>query len=236
MKNGTENAPPPPVSCLSRVSAMTTNADTIRGGPTRRYWIVLLGVFLAVVAGQGAYILYLHATSPDKPAPSASQPVQSAQSPERSATPMVGPFAPFPDPWGDPGPRNMFAELSQMQAEIDRLFEDTFARMSSCSGVPAFSGGLQFNLSDDGDHYVVTVPAGEALSDVRIEVKDGSLVLSAKHETGGDVQSPGGVLLSRASSMGTFQQSIRFPEPVDPGSLRTEYADGSIRVEVAKRQ
>ena len=90
------------------------------------------------------------------------------------------------------------------------------------------------DLVDEGDRYVVRldVPGAEnSKIDVSLEDQTLSVEAVSKFE---DEQKEKDQVLRKERRMGRFHRQISLPEPVDSGSMETNYKDGVLTVTIKK--
>ena len=119
-----------------------------------------------------------------------------------------------------------FARLSDLQDEIDRLFEAS----------SAFSGWTPaIELVENNDSIVVRAELpGMKKDDLEISLHEGILTIAGERKNETKVEE-GGVYRSERF-FGRFQRSIALPKTVATEKVKAEYKDGVLAVSLPKTE
>ncbi len=156
----------------------------------------------------------------------------------------TGPNVGHNDPWDvfstpfDPDHWDPFSEMDEIHRRIDAMFNDAFGRFGR---TPRFSGLLKgstftprMDLVDKGDRYVIRLDVpGAKNSEIDVSLHDQTLTVEATSKFE-DEQKEKNYVLRRERRMGRFRRQITLPEPVDAGSLETNYEDGVLTITIRK--
>ena len=126
-----------------------------------------------------------------------------------------------------------FAELAELRTRVERLFEDVEHRGHGWS--PAV------DLVRDNGHLVIRADVpGIKPEEIEIEVDDGMLTVSGKHEETEEKTEDN--FVRRERRYGAFSRRLQLPEGVDPKKIKAITKDGVLEVtvplpkEVAKQE
>ncbi len=110
---------------------------------------------------------------------------------------------------------------------LDRVFEDEF--------LPGISGRAPaIDVREkDGRYLIEAELPGIAEKDLRVELKDGLLTLSAKSETEEKEESTKWLRRERRSF--SFKRSFELPEDADGEKIEARLKDGLLRIELPKK-
>ena len=115
-----------------------------------------------------------------------------------------------------------FGRLSNLQDELDRLFE---------SPLPGWVPAL--DVHENKDSFVVRIELpGLKREDIEVSLHDGALVISGerkveKLEEGVEVQ-------RQERYYGKFQRALTLPTPVSADQIKAQYRDGILTVTLPK--
>jgi HSP20 family protein len=125
-----------------------------------------------------------------------------------------------------------FAELAELRSRFERLFDDAEHRGM---WTPAI------DLVRENGHLVVRADVpGIKPEEIEIEVEDGMLTLSGKHEE--STEETDERYVRRERRYGAFSRRLPLPEGVDPKKIKASTKDGVLEVtvplpkEVAKQE
>ncbi|HEY6890685.1 MAG TPA: Hsp20/alpha crystallin family protein [Solirubrobacter sp.] len=125
-----------------------------------------------------------------------------------------------------------FAELAELRTRFERLFDDTEHRGMWTPAV---------DLVRENGHLVVRADVpGIKPEDIEIEVEDGMLTLSGKHEE--STEETDERYMRRERRYGSFMRRLPLPDGVDPKKIKASTKDGVLEVtvplpkEVAKQE
>ncbi|RMG59702.1 MAG: Hsp20/alpha crystallin family protein [Deltaproteobacteria bacterium] len=133
--------------------------------------------------------------------------------------------------WFDP-----FRDLALIQDRMNRLFEDTFARIRSredflSRGV--WSPAVDIYETDESVVVKAELP-GVNKDDISIEVKDGVLTLKGERKFEKEVKEENYHLMER--EYGSFQRSFTLPATIDQDKVTANYKDGVLEVILPKKE
>jgi HSP20 family protein len=111
---------------------------------------------------------------------------------------------------------------------FDSIFNDTFFNDRSVSRVPAT------NISETENHFHVELAApGLKKEDFKLNLDRNVLTISVeRQDEKNDVQKN---YSKREYSYSSFVRSFTLPETVDPEKIEAAYADGVLKIDIAKR-
>ncbi|MEZ4699610.1 MAG: Hsp20/alpha crystallin family protein [Rhodothermales bacterium] len=123
-------------------------------------------------------------------------------------------------------------DLSRMQREFDRLFNDFFPTQPA-EGEAKRSWVPSVDLSETKDAYHLhfDVP-GIAKEDITINFHDGVLTVSGERKSEEKAEDTNHVRLER--SFGSFYRSFNLPAAVKANAIKAVYKDGVLEIEVPK--
>ena len=196
--------------------------------------LILSGLFLLSVIGVQSYYLYELIKRIDTIEP--GQPVSLLKKSDDPGK-LTDDFFNM-DPW-DPKNRDPFEEMRRMQDDINRLFGDSFSRFQ---GGELFDDSLAtpaLDMREEDDRYVfeIDIPGADE-STINVSIDDERIIRIKETTRRSEIDGNGqpGILLRRERFVGKFQRTVSLPEPVDSGSLRSEYDDGVLKITVKKKQ
>jgi len=159
----------------------------------------------------------------------------------------AGSTAPDPgqhDPWNlfsrpfDPNNWDPFSEMDEMHRRIDTMFNDAFGRFGRTPRFGDMLKGSAFtprmDFVDEGDHYAVRldIPGAEN-SEIDVSLENQTLTVEAVSKLDKEEKEKDQVLRKERRE-GRFRRQITLPEPVDAGSLKTDYEDGVLTITIRK--
>jgi HSP20 family protein len=129
-----------------------------------------------------------------------------------------------------------FAEMERMQAEMNRVFNESFNHFRAN---PQFKGFSQqafapaLDLQDKGDQYEVRLDLpGVKKSDISIKLSGNTLVISGKTDQKIEKKGKGFITTERRS--GSFMRSLTFPQPVNETKIDAKYENGVLIISAPK--
>jgi HSP20 family protein len=118
-------------------------------------------------------------------------------------------------------------ELNTLQTEMNRLFNTAFDQPASRRWIPAM------DLVETADHFVLRADLpGLKQEDVKIEVEDGTLLLSGERARDPREGQDGYFRLERP--YGAFSRTLTLPKGVDADAITASFADGVLEVAIPK--
>lgn len=129
----------------------------------------------------------------------------------------------------NPEKRNNGTLLPSLGNVFDSIFDDTFFHDRMMSRVPAV------NISETADHYHVELAApGLKKEDFKINLERQVLNVSVEQRNeNSDIQKS---YSKREFSYNSFVRSFTLPESANAESIDAKYADGILRISIAKRE
>ena len=128
-----------------------------------------------------------------------------------------------------------FEELRRMQYRMSRLFEELPDYIES-SNLPARQEMTQVPYVDvidrDKDIVVTADLPGVAKDDIRLNIRDNMLEISAEKKTEQETREEG--YLRRERGFSGFYRTIRLPTPVDEGKAQASFNNGVLEVTLPK--
>jgi HSP20 family protein len=167
-----------------------------------------------------------------------SPPANPTLKPGPSSAPLTeddwDPFGLASDDW------NPFAEMQQMQARMDRMFDGAFHRFSNSPGFAPLAGDPLFSpdidLKEEGEHYVVRVDVpGTDRGNLDVRVEDRELVISGDREEVLEEKEEDRFVRKERRS-GHFERSITLPGPVKEEAVKADYKEGVLTITLPKKE
>ena len=132
--------------------------------------------------------------------------------------------------------RASLVPFNRLRDEIDRLFED-FRFPTPPRSLFAFAGdhrlipAMELSAADGGYRLSVELPGMEQ-KDIDVELADGVLTVSGEKRQQSEKTDEGYLLSERR--YGSFRRQLTLPVDVDPGSIKADFANGVLKVEMKK--
>jgi HSP20 family protein len=121
-----------------------------------------------------------------------------------------------------------FADLTDLQTQIDRMFADMFERTNGGST-------LAVDVIDEDDALVIRADVpGMKPEEVKIDVHDDVLTVHGEHEETSEEKNKR--YLRRERRHGSFTRSMALPPGVDPDQITAESKNGVVEIRVPKPQ
>ena len=109
------------------------------------------------------------------------------------------------------------------------LWADDFLTAERAQFVPAV------NLSEDDTQYHVELSApGFDKNDFKIELNDGILSVSGKHQTETEVKEKN--FTRKEFNYGSFQRSFSIPEEINHEAIEAKYENGILKIALPKKE
>ncbi|MDD4871976.1 MAG: Hsp20/alpha crystallin family protein [Kiritimatiellae bacterium] len=131
-----------------------------------------------------------------------------------------------------------FKEMEQMQKYMNNMFDDAFGHFKLSSKFnnifreKTFSPSL--DISDDGDHYTVTIDLpGIDKPKIEVNVDGQTLTISGILEENKEHKAKGSIIRKERRS-GSFKRSVTLPEAVKADALKTDIRDGLVKITIPK--
>jgi len=126
-------------------------------------------------------------------------------------------------------------DLSELQARMNRLFEETLARSSAGDEADATAWRPPVDLYEETDRYVVRADLpGVSAADVDIRVDDGTLHLEGQRTVDGGVARESYLRVERPR--GRFAVQLALPPSVEQAGIRATHRNGVVEIELPKRR
>jgi HSP20 family protein len=117
-----------------------------------------------------------------------------------------------------------FGRLSNLQDELDRLFE---------SPLRAWAPAL--DVREDKDSFVIRAELpGLKREDIEVSLQDGALVISGERTV--EKVEEGVEVHRQERYYGKFQRALTLPEPVAADKVKADYKDGVLTVTLPKTE
>jgi len=117
---------------------------------------------------------------------------------------------------------------------LDDFFD--FPKMSYTRG-SNLSGLMQTDIAETGDGYEVTINLpGFKKEDVKGELKDGYLVVTATTNSNNDEKDNNGRYIRRERYSGTCSRSFYIGEDVKQEDIKAKFEDGTLKLSIPKRE
>jgi HSP20 family protein len=136
--------------------------------------------------------------------------------------------------------RSPWAEMRHMQAEMDRMFDNMFERMSADFSSPPWLGGTdpgssEVSLRNEQDSYVVKAQVpGIQKGNVKVSLDGRTLKISGTSQSTEKRTESHGKLVQEESQASSFEDAFMLPGPVDASRMQTQIKDGVLTVTVPK--
>lgn len=120
----------------------------------------------------------------------------------------------------------------------ETLLDDFFdlPRMGYTRGSSS-NGLMQTDITDTGNGYEVTINLpGFKKEDVKGELKDGYLVVTATTNTSNDEKDNNGKYIRRERYSGTCSRSFYVGEDVKQEDIRAKFEDGTLKLSIPKKE
>ncbi|HLX95194.1 MAG TPA: Hsp20/alpha crystallin family protein [Verrucomicrobiae bacterium] len=117
-----------------------------------------------------------------------------------------------------------FGRLSDLQDELDRLFES-----------PPAGWAPALDVDEDKDNFTVRVELpGLKREDINVSLQDGALVISGERKA--EKISDGTEVHRRERFYGKFQRALTLPTPVAADKVKAAYKDGVLAITLPKAE
>ena len=159
---------------------------------------------------------------------------QPGHTDEKSDEKHVDSYFPF-----DPNNWDPFAEMQQMQKEIDHLFDDSFNRFGKSQ---RFSDLVQhsdfspkIDMTEEKDDFVIRVDLpGVKESSVDVKVDGREVQISGRRDNVVTDKDKEGHVIRQERHTGSFSRFIELPETVDPNRMTTKNDKGVFTIVLPK--
>ncbi|MEO5971016.1 MAG: Hsp20/alpha crystallin family protein [Bdellovibrionia bacterium] len=129
-------------------------------------------------------------------------------------------------------------EMSRMQRDIDRMFDDFISPGANLTG-DVLNRQMVFSpvcdVEETDSHFLVSFDLpGINKKDVNIELRDNQLIVSGERKEEHKVEKRN--RMSTERFYGTFQRAFTLPSTVDADKVEAQYEDGVLRVAIPKSE
>ena len=115
---------------------------------------------------------------------------------------------------------------------MDRMFGDFFTDF----GGPLSAQGLKTDVIDLGDSYKLEADLpGFNKEDIKVDLKDGMLTISAEHNTENNEKNKDGKYIRRERSFGSYKRSFDISD-VNADNISAEYKNGILCIDLPKKK
>lgn len=138
-------------------------------------------------------------------------------------------------------PRDFFAEMRMLQRKIDRMFEESFMRgfhepfYPMDEALPWYDLEIDLVETDNGFRISCDLPGLEKEA-LKIFLQGNILTIEGEREESKQTEDKDKGFISRERHFGSFSRSVSLPAPVDPESVKAEYKNGVLLIDVKKLQ
>ena len=131
-------------------------------------------------------------------------------------------------------PWSSFGRLSDLRAEIDRLFESPLNELTRTANL--LSGWTPaLDVFEDKDNFVVKAELpGMKKEDIDVRVENNILTIRGKKERKDEVKEDGYFRTERV--YGAFSRSFSLPTTVEVSKIAAEYRDGVLTLRLPKAE
>jgi HSP20 family protein len=126
-----------------------------------------------------------------------------------------------------------FAGLNNLHSVFNDLFDGTFDRVPTQRSLAKWHPAVDVLESKDAYLIRAELP-GMKREDIKVEVKDGALVLSGETKTEKPAEGVEYRHVERAAAK--FWRSFTLPEDANEEAIEASYKDGILEIRVAKRE
>jgi len=127
-----------------------------------------------------------------------------------------------------------FRGLNSLQEQVNRLFEDSFARTRSGQAKLA-SWAPAVDIYETENELVVKADLPDVQEkDIDVRVENNTLTIRGERKFSNEVHEDNYLRIERA--YGTFTRSFSLPNTVDTEAIKAEYRNGVLSVRMPKRE
>ena len=127
-----------------------------------------------------------------------------------------------------------FIRLTDLNDELDRLFDTSFARLTrNAQTAEAWSPAL--DVYEDKDNFVIHAELpGFKREDIEVSLHDGTLTLSGERKA--EARQEDAVVYHAERCIGRFQRAVVLPATVNSEKVKASYADGVLTITLPKTE
>jgi len=160
---------------------------------------------------------------------------------EEGQSPLGGFKEKLTNPFGKslPTEREFFAEMRTLQRRIDRMFQESFMHgfhepfYPMEGGFPLFDMEIDLVETSTGFEVTCDIP-GLDKSALQIYLQGNILTIQGERDELKENQNEKQGWISRERHFGSFSRSLSLPSPVDPKSVKAEYKNGVLKIQIKK--
>lgn len=128
-----------------------------------------------------------------------------------------------------------FRELSRMQAEMNRLFNEFFSTRPERGEIATLEWSPSVDIYETKDDIVVKAELpGMKIEDIHISVRDNTLTLRGEKKQEKDVKEENYYRIER--NYGYFQRIFTLPSSVQIDKIKAKYRDGVLEIFLPKSE
>lgn len=125
-----------------------------------------------------------------------------------------------------------FRNVSSLQEQVNRLFEDTFSSQRDNSALTSWAPAV--DIYETEDHLVVKADLPDLNEkDIDVRVENNMLTIRGERKFEQKVKEENYLRIER--TYGSFSRSFGLPNTVTTENIKAEYKNGVLTVEMAKR-
>src|SRR5690242_6970765 len=126
-----------------------------------------------------------------------------------------------------------FRGLNTLQEQVNRLFEDNFARGRSQAELASWAPAV--DIYETETELVVKADLPDVTEkDIDVRVEDNTLTIRGERKFSNEVHEDNYLRVERA--YGTFTRSFSLPNTVNTEAIKAEYRNGVLSVRMPKRE
>lgn len=134
-----------------------------------------------------------------------------------------------------------FEEMSRMQAQMNRIFRNSFSRGLMSQGFPASKRSAFFepdiDFEDAGKTYIARIDLpGMDKDKINVELKNNMLTISGERNIEREETRPTDEFYSKERSFGYFSRTIPLPADAKSEGMTAEYNKGVLLIKIPKEE
>jgi HSP20 family protein len=128
-----------------------------------------------------------------------------------------------------------FGRISDLSAELDRLFEAPLAGLTRTSQLLNAAWTPALDVHEDKDNYVVKAELpGMKKEDIEVSLNDGALTISGERKS--ETRNNDAAVYRSERFFGRFQRTVGLPTTVAADKIQAAYKDGVLTVTLPKAE